>query len=41
MEHSSEEAERNAHMYYEKLEFINDVADCIQKDKIIKIAVFI
>ncbi|MCI9079589.1 MAG: HAD family hydrolase [Lachnospiraceae bacterium] len=40
MEHTSEEAERNAHMYYEKLEFTTDLRKCIEKDRIIKIAVF-
>lgn len=41
MEHSSGEAERNAHMYYEKLEFVSGLSECIKKDRIIKIAVFI
>lgn len=41
MEHSSEEAERNAHMYYEKLEFTGSLRECIKKDRIIKIAVFV
>ena len=41
MEHSSEEAEYNAHMYYERLEFTGDLKKCVKKDRIIKIAVFI
>lgn len=41
MEHSTEEAENNAHMYYERLEFTSDLRKCTQKDKIVKIAVFI
>ncbi|MEZ3508620.1 MAG: HAD family hydrolase [Lachnospiraceae bacterium] len=41
MNHSSEDAERNAHMYYEKLKFTDDLRGCIEKDHIIKIAVFI
>lgn len=41
MEHSSNEAESNAHMYYERLEFTSDLRKCAQKDRIIKIAVFI
>lgn len=38
--HASENAERNAHMYYEKLEFVEDLRDCVRRDHIIKIAVF-
>lgn len=41
MEHATEEAENNAHMYYERLEFTSDLRKCTQKDKIVKIAVFI
>ena len=41
MEHSSEEAENNARMYYERLEFTSDLRKCIKKDNIIKIAVFV
>lgn len=41
MEHSTEEAENNAHMYYERLEFTSDLRKCAKKDKIVKIAVFI
>lgn len=41
MEHAPEEAESNAHMYYEKLEFTSDLRECVKKDRIIKIAVFV
>lgn len=41
MNHSTEDAERNADMYYEKLEFTEDLQGCIQRDHIMKIAVFI
>ena len=41
MEHATEEAENNAHMYYERLEFTNDLGKCANKDRIVKIAVFI
>lgn len=41
MEHSPGEAENNAHMYYERLEFTSDLRNCVNKDNIIKIAVFI
>lgn len=41
MEHAPEEAENNAHMYYERLEFTSDLRKCVKKDRIIKIAVFI
>lgn len=41
MEHSSGEAERNARMYYEKMEIVPDLRECIKKDRIIKIAMFI
>lgn len=40
MRHHSQEAERNAKMYYENLTFVDDLAACIQKDQIVKIAVF-
>lgn len=38
--HASEDAERNAHMYYEKLKFVEDLRDCVREDNMIKIAVF-
>ncbi len=41
MRHGSEEAEKNAHMYYARLEFTDDLQSCMEKDKIIKMAVFI
>lgn len=41
MNHTAEDAERNADMYYEKLEFTDDLKGCVKRDHIIKIAVFI
>lgn len=41
MEHGSEDAERNAAMYYERLEFTDDLQACMEKDRILKMAVFI
>lgn len=40
MYHGTEEAERNAHMYYENLKFVDDLRDCVREDHMIKIAVF-
>lgn len=41
MKHGSADAEKNAHMYYERLEFTENLESCMSKDKIIKLAVFI
>ena len=41
MKHGSADVEKNGHMYYERLEFTDDLQSCMEKDKIIKIAVFI
>ena len=41
MKHGSPQLEKNAHMYYERLEFTEDLAGCMVKDRIIKLAVFI
>ena len=41
MEHESEVAERNAHMYYYRLDFVDDLRSCIDNDVIVKIALFI
>lgn len=41
MKHGSEDVERNAHMYYERLAFVDDLQSCMTKDRIIKMAVFI
>ena len=38
--HAGEDAERNAHMYYENLKFVEDLRGCVQEDHMIKIAVF-
>lgn len=38
--HATEDAERNAHMYYEKLKFVEDLRACVHEDHMIKIAVF-
>ncbi len=40
MRHASPEAEKNAAYYYERLTFVEDLAACIQTDKIVKIAVY-
>lgn len=40
MRHHSQETERNAKNYYENLTFVDELADCIQQDQIVKIAVF-
>ena len=41
MEHSSGEADIIARIYYEKMEIVPDLRECIKKDRIIKIAMFI
>ena len=41
MKHGSEDLERNAHMYYERLTFVEDMDSCMAQDKIIKMAVFV
>lgn len=41
MLHDSEIVESNAHIYYKKLQFVDDLRVCIQKDCIGKIAVFV
>lgn len=41
MKHASELVEANGHMYYYSLEFVDDLYDCIGKDIIAKIAIFI
>ena len=41
MKHASELVEENGHMYYYSLEFVDDLYDCIGKDIIAKIAIFI
>lgn len=38
--HTTGDAERNAHMYYENLEFVEELRECLHKDHMIKIAVF-
>lgn len=41
MLHASELIESNGHMYYHKLEFVESLHDCVGKDIIAKIAVFV
>lgn len=41
MLHDSELVEANGHMYYHKLEFVESLYDCVGKDIIAKIAVFV
>lgn len=41
MRYGDGDLERNAHMYYEKLEFVDNLQSCMTKDEIIKMAVFI
>lgn len=41
MKHSNENVESNAHMYYASLEFVEDLKSCIEKDQIVKIAIFV
>lgn len=41
MLHGPEIVESNAHIYYKKLEFVEDLRDCLTKDCIGKIAVFV
>lgn len=40
MLHSTALSEENAHMYYAKLEFVNDLRECISQDDILKLAIF-
>lgn len=40
MQHHSQETERNAKNYYENLTFVDALPDCIQQDRIVKIAVY-
>lgn len=40
MQHASQETEKNAKYYYEKLAFTDDLMSCIQDDQIVKIAVY-
>lgn len=41
MKHGSDYVEKNAHMYYERLAFTDNLQSCMKEDKIIKMAVFI
>lgn len=41
MKHASELVESNGHMYYHSLEFVENLENCIGKDIIAKIAIFI
>ena len=41
MRHSSADAEANGHMYYKKLAFVEEFADCVAGDEIVKIACFL
>lgn len=41
MKHSSQLVEENGHMYYHSLEFVESLEECVGKDIIAKIAVFI
>lgn len=41
VKHGSADLEKNAHMYYERLTFVDDLQGCMERDQIIKLAVFI
>lgn len=41
MKHGNADTEKNGHMYYERLEFTDNLQACMEKDRIIKMAVFI
>ena len=41
MRHASDFAEQNAHMYYKRLEFNEDLKGCAVRDDIIKVALFV
>lgn len=41
MRHDKEHVEANGHMYYASLEFVEDIKSCLEKDTIVKIAIFV
>lgn len=41
MKHGSEIVEKNGHMYYARLQFTEDLYTCVEKDDIVKIAIFV
>ena len=41
MKHGSDLVEENGHMYYAKLQFVEDLYECLDMDDMVKIAVFV
>lgn len=41
MEHADEEVEQQAHIYYEHLEFAENLYECIEQDVIVKVAFYV